>query len=240
MLMKRLLSTLLTLLYYQMTTYCPPFEIRTVEGTVEARENIGRRYFTRPWHILQWMRDPDMWISNIARLNHNNRRRYVPFQPDALLFPSTWPPLHVLTLLAMARAIRISLLRQEPSTVYLLLRKFCITQVLYEEWYRVFLKEKRVALAAAVHGVFLLSLANLIYNAALVDGIAGLLLVPAKLASLVTGWMNIVLYNERVVSNSGGRQQRGQHHHGKRQKPATTTNNLFMGNTEDSRWTQKL
>jgi tryptophan-rich sensory protein len=209
-----------------MTTHCPPLEI----CPVATREHIGIRYFTRPWHILQWMRDPDAWISNIARLNNNQRRRYVPFQPDSLLFPTTWPPLHALTLLAMARVIRICLLRHEPSTLKRLLRKFCIQQALYEEWYRLFLKEKRVTLAAVVYGIFFVSLANLIYNAALVDGIAGLLLVPAKLASLVTGWMNIVLYNERVVSSSR-RRNRSQQVHGKRSKTAPASG-FFMGRTE--------
>jgi tryptophan-rich sensory protein len=75
---------------------------------------------------------------------------------------------------------------------------------LYEEWYRVFLWEKRIVLEAVVSGVSFLSILNLVVAAFEVDSVAGFMLNPALLASLVSGWMNVVLYNERLVA----RQQR--------------------------------
>ena len=163
--------------------------------------------------MLQWLKDPDAWIEQITKHNHQSNRiaKYVPFQPDSLLFPSTWPPLHVVTVLAMLRAIRIRLKVQTNDdvsslsslpTVGMLLRKYCITHALYEEWYRVFLKEKRVTLALAVHGIYFLAILNLIYNVASVDGIAGLLLIATKVASLVSAYMTFVIYKERVVSST--------------------------------------
>jgi tryptophan-rich sensory protein len=179
-------------------TTCPPLQICPVES---RNQYSPTRVFTRPWHLLQWMKDPEEWINNIARLNNNNRRGgRAPFQPDALLFPSTWPPLHVLSCVGMIRAIRMSLslddsLRSSSS----IMRNACVQLALYEEWHRVFLQEKRVALGVVVQVVSFLALLNLVYVISMVDGVAGVLLTPALLASLVSGWMNIVLYNERAL-----------------------------------------
>ena len=103
------------------------------------------------------MRDPEEWLSNIARLggggnnNRNNNNRAF-FQPDALLFPSSWPPLHVLNGWAMIRAIRMtrSSSFEDPSSSFVVMRRFIIHQAVYGEWYRVFFQEKRVALGVAV------------------------------------------------------------------------------------------
>jgi tryptophan-rich sensory protein len=180
-----------------MTTLYPPLQIYPVE----SREKYPpTRVFTRPWHLLQWMKDPEEWINNIARLNNNNRRgRCAPFQPDALLFPSTWPPLHVLSCVGMIRAIRMTLSLDDSRSTSSIMRNALVQLALYEEWHRVFLQEKRVALGAVVQVVSFLALLNLVYVITMVDGVAGILLTPALLASLVSGWMNIVLYNERLL-----------------------------------------
>jgi tryptophan-rich sensory protein len=150
------------------------------------------------------MKDPEEWINNLTQRSANNprRRRCAPFQPDALLFPSTWPPLHVLSSLAMILAIRKSRTTWTSSSGgIILMQDYCIQYVLYEEWYRVFLREKRVVLGAVVSGVSFLAILNLVVAAFEVDGVAGFMLTPALLASLVSGWMNMVLYNERLVAS---------------------------------------
>jgi tryptophan-rich sensory protein len=63
------------------------------------------------------------------------------------------------------------------------------------------LREKRVVLGAVVSGVSFLAILNLVVAAFEVDGVAGFMLTPALLASLVSGWMNMVLYNERLVAS---------------------------------------
>jgi tryptophan-rich sensory protein len=156
------------------------------------------------------MSDPEEWLNNIARLsgglnnNRNNNNRA--FQPDALLFPSTWPPLHVLNGWAMIRAIRMTLSSSSKdassSSSFVVMRSFIIHQAVHGEWYRVFFQEKRVALGVAVHAISFLALVTLIHATFSVDGVAGVLLTPALLASLVSGWMNILLYNERWLAKA--------------------------------------
>jgi tryptophan-rich sensory protein len=160
------------------------------------------------------MSDPEEWLSNIARLgggfnnNRNNNNRA--FQPDALLFPCTWPPLHVLNGWAVIRVIRTTLSSSSSdnasssssSSSFVVMRSFIIHQAVHGEWRRVFFQEKRVALGVAVHAISFLALVSLIHATFSVDGVAGVLLTPALLASLVSGWMNILLYNERWLAKA--------------------------------------
>jgi tryptophan-rich sensory protein len=153
------------------------------------------RIFLRPWHLLQWMRDPEESIRKVLKFG-NNRVGPTPFQADSLLFPSTWPPLQLLTVVAMIHVIQRTL----PSPPRALLRNFCIQSVLYEEWFRILFKERRVALGAVVSVLSFLATARLVHSTFTVDGVAGVLFTPAILASLVAGWMNVVLCNERIVA----------------------------------------
>jgi tryptophan-rich sensory protein len=148
----------------------------------------------RPWHILQWLRDPEESIRKVLKFGY--RDGPLPFQADSLLFPSTWPPLQLLTIVAMIHVIQRTL----PSPPRVLLRNFCIQSVLYEEWFRILFKERRVALGAVVSVLSFLATARLVQSIFTVDGVAGVLLTPAILASLVAGWMNVVLCNERIVA----------------------------------------
>jgi hypothetical protein len=99
-------SLFTTLTYHQMAKY-PPLQIETVNN---AKFDNPRRVFTRPWHVLQqWLRDPEEWISNMAAYNERIVNRDRPFQPDPLLFPSTWPPLRILIYIAVVRVITATL-----------------------------------------------------------------------------------------------------------------------------------
>eukprot|EP00980_Cylindrotheca_fusiformis_P002906 scaffold675_cov103-Cylindrotheca_fusiformis.AAC.17 len=149
--------------------------------------------FMRPWHILQWMRDPEESITRMFRFGY--RDGPMPFQADSLLYPSTWPPLQVLTIVAIIHAIQRTL----PSPPKEMLKCFCLQSVLYEEWFRILFKERRVVLGAIASILSFLATVRFVHAAGAVDGVAGVLLVPGILASLVAGWMNLVLFNERVV-----------------------------------------
>jgi hypothetical protein len=65
-------------------------------------------------------------------------------------------------------------------------------------------------LAAAVMNVFcfLPTLYYFFYTAMLADGLAPVLIFPVLLASMFSGWMNIVLYRERLVERQQGRGRR--------------------------------
>ena len=167
------------------------------------------RVFSRPWHLLQWIKDPKEWINNIATKRHSGD---APFQPDALLFPSNWPPLHVLSCVSIIRAICMNMAKKRNSGS--LMRNTCVQLALYEEWNRVFLKEKRVALGAVVHIVLFLALLNLVFVITVVDGVAAVLMTPTVLACLVSSWMNILLFKERLLlqKKSSRRLTRGDGH----------------------------
>ena len=208
--------------FLQMAKY-PQLQIQAAGGNAKLYPPI--RVFTRPWHLLLWMRDPEEWINNIATNPwlHQSHNRHRAFQPDPLLFPSTWPPLRVLSCFAVFHAMLTTLYRQNPpdiipvsmngggggggyvSTGSIIMRLFGLQHALYDEWYRVFMKEKRVALAIFIHMISFLSLLALFYTVAVVDGISSILLLPSILASLFSGWMNTVLYWERREAKRQGR-----------------------------------
>ena len=54
-------------------------------------------FFTRPWHILQWMQNPEAWINMISAPDVK------PFHPNPLIFPATWVPLRLLQMCAVAK-----------------------------------------------------------------------------------------------------------------------------------------
>lgn len=166
------------------------------------------------------MRDPEESISRMFKSGY--RDGPLPFHADSLLYPSTWPPLQVLTSLAMIHAIQMTL----PSPPKAMLRSFCIQSVLYEEWYRILFKERRVVLGAVASILSFLATVTFVHTAAAVDGVAGVLLTPGILASLVAGWMNLVLCNERI----GTRKKRSN------TPPARRTPAIYAIDNLDGHW----
>lgn len=51
----------------------------------------------RPWHIFQWMQNPEQWIS---LLSIPERR---PFDPNPIAFPVTWPILRLVQMIGVAK-----------------------------------------------------------------------------------------------------------------------------------------
>lgn len=95
----------------------------------------GRRIITRPWVLFRWVLDPDQWFREIiARDRHSLK----PFNPDVMMFPSTWPVLRIMFLLAIA-------VEMSSSNMHKLMRNILVHQALSDEWYRVVMCEKRVA-----------------------------------------------------------------------------------------------
>lgn len=186
-----------------MITYIPALQIHPVETT---RRYSRRHVFTRPWHLLQWMKDPEGWFTSIATASTTSRtyQQQEIQHPDALLFPSTWPPLHILTMIGIVQAIRIGLSTTpsssggSSSSLSSMREAVYISLALYEEWHRMFLQEKRLACGTILQGCLVLALGKLVLL--LENGLAVAVLVPAVMASVVSTWMSVVLYNERWVN----------------------------------------
>lgn len=105
------------------------------------------------------------------------------------LFPSTWPYLQLFNIVAMILVMKQSL----PESPKAILVGFCLQNAVYEEWFRVFLEERRVALGAVMSTASLLTTTYFIHAAAAIQGVAAGLLLPFGLASVVATWMSFVL-----------------------------------------------
>ena len=69
-----------------------------------GRRRSVSRVFTRPWHILQWMQNPDEWLSTLSLWSFEKQGSVAePFVPNRLLFPATWAPLRLLQIFTMAK-----------------------------------------------------------------------------------------------------------------------------------------
>jgi hypothetical protein len=181
----------------------------------DPRRPSARKIFTRPWRMLKWLRDPDQWIREIAynSMMQSRRRMYYsngnnisseplrPFQPDPLLFPATWEPLRLLLYLGLAREMTCS-----RHAMHRLMRQILVQQSFADEWYRVLLCEKRIAIGIFVMVGFLASSLSLFWTLLVVGtsarsssrdaGLSAVLLLPYLGSVIVSGYMNVFFYND--------------------------------------------
>jgi tryptophan-rich sensory protein len=119
------------------------------------------------------------------------RNRNRAFQPDPLLFPSTWKPLKLFAAAALLQVLATC--RTESNYGRLIMRQYLLERVAYDEWHRILMKEKRVALAAFLHSASFLACFGQLSTAAFSHSrLSVTLLAPVLLASLFSWWMNIV------------------------------------------------
>jgi len=152
----------------------------------------ARRVFTRPWRIMQFMRDPDTWLRDVAMQRKNGEATLKPFHPDPLLFPTTWEPLRILQMIAVAKEMAGS-----DRIMYLLMRQVLAQQAIGDEWYRALMCEKRVALGIALISCYLIATLRLFWTAATSSSLSALLVLPSLLAVMISAWMNIFIYFDR-------------------------------------------
>ena len=151
------------------------------------------RQFFRPRFLLKLLRDPDSLIRDIASKEDALR----PFDPNPLLFPSTWQFFRFLQMIAVAKEMAVS-----SDAMHSMMRQVLIQEVLREEWYRVLMLEKRVALGIAVVTLYGLSTLALFFTVGEVSGPSVIFILPSLLGALVSGWMNVFVYFERRAKNS--------------------------------------
>ena len=145
------------------------------------------RLFQIPSLTVRWMYLFFGVVDNVLKVYSDEEA--MSSQVIGPLFPSTWPPLQILNIVAMVHTMKQSL----PHTSREVFIGFCLQIALYEEWFRVFLEERRAALGATVGLASLLATTYFIYVTAAIDRVAVGLLLPFGLASVIATWMNFVL-----------------------------------------------
>ena len=148
-----------------------------------------RKALLRPFNILEWMRDPDEVVKKVLRTTGTSMV-LKPFHPEPLFFPITWIPLRALQYIAVLREMRTPVMGQ-------VMRRLLIQQALFDEWYRVLMQEKRVALGLGVLCLYSISTFFLYWTVGSVNGLSALLMLPAVLSSILSIWMNCYIYLDR-------------------------------------------
>lgn len=151
--------------------------------------------FTRPWHIFHWLQyiqNPEQWISMVSYPS-------LSFDPNPLIFPAAWFPLRLLQMVAVAQVAATDPSNycwgaQDIERIPKLMRHFLFQLCLSDEWYRVFVGEKRLGLGVCVAIAYLFAMILLVVTSASINAKATLLMVPSFLAMIITGWMNIVIF----------------------------------------------
>jgi tryptophan-rich sensory protein len=147
------------------------------------------------------MQNPEQLIDMVAQPERK------PFDPNPVMFPVTWIPLRLLQMVAVARVVSTDPEEylwcpiEEGDQVPKILEKFLFQLALSDEWYRVFIREKRVGLGIAVMVVYYFAMLSLLVSCAMLNGKATLLMVPSFVAIIVSGWMNIVIFWNRYETN---------------------------------------
>jgi len=97
----------------------------------------------------------------------------------------------------------------------MIMTEFLLQQALNDEWQRVFFDEKRVGLGVFVVVIYCIALLSTIVTASWVDGTVSILLLPSFVSALVSAWMNIAIFWNRLENQ--------------RKKVAIDTVNGFVG-----------
>lgn len=163
----------------------------TVESDASGSNSAKKRRkaLLRPLNILEWMRDPDEVVKKVLRTSGTNMV-LKPFHPEPLFFPVTWVPLRALQYIAVLREMRSPVMNK-------VMRRLLVQQALFDEWYRVLMKEKRVALGLGLLCLYSVSTFFLYWTVGSENGLSALLMLPTVLSSILSIWMNCYIYLDR-------------------------------------------
>ena len=165
--------------------------IQVADACSDKIRPSGHRLLRRPLLLARWMYDPAQYFREIlARDRRDPAHALKPFDTDWRLFPATWRSLRILQLVAFAKEMYGSDFRS-------FMRRVLIQQALGDEWFRVLMCEKRVALAMAVMIGYLLStlglFASILYKPAIsVSSVSILFAAPSVVAVALSAWMNFL------------------------------------------------
>lgn len=137
-----------------LATWGGPLRIQVAASHMHTGQTMIARVFTRPWHILQWMQDPEQWISMMSTPQTMVQQ---PFEPNPILFPSTWVALRFCQMIAIAKAAASTgNWSPQHNPVRRIMWSLLVEIALADEWYRVFIVERRVGLAGFVSIAYLI------------------------------------------------------------------------------------
>jgi hypothetical protein len=154
-----------------------PLAIQLPSESMARRRPSKRQVIRHPWHILQWLRDPDQWISEFASSRRDSAAQLKPFHPDPLIFPVTYEPLRILLMVTIAKEMALN-----ENMMHSIMRQVLIQQAMGDEWFRVLLLERRVTLGIVVMVGYIWSTFSLFWTAARASYLSALLLLPSVLA----------------------------------------------------------
>mmetsp|Transcript_12966 Transcript_12966/g.23488 ORF Transcript_12966/g.23488 Transcript_12966/m.23488 type:complete len:608 (-) Transcript_12966:294-2117(-) len=162
-----------------------------LQAVSQPKHRKGRR-----WSVLNMLENPAGFFSN-------GGRKPQPFNPDPSIFPATWMILRLLQVLTVA-----IVLQTEPSQytwcpaemkqIPKLMRQFLFQLALGDEWYRVLFNEKRLFLGIIFALAYFCAMSWLVVTSATMNGLASLLMIPSLLAVIISAWMNIVIFVNRM------------------------------------------
>ena len=158
----------------------------------------GQRILRRPWLLVRYMCDPGKWFREVlARDRHDPKRVVEPYNPDWRLFPATSIIVRTFQLAAVAKEMYGS-----DAAMHKFMRLTLIQQAFGDEWFRVLLCERRVALGIAVMAGYLLSTVNLLIKivnkpVTSVSSVSILLVAPSVIAVALSAWMNVLAFLSR-------------------------------------------
>jgi len=184
-----------------------PIRIQVASTNRQFKNVTIQSLFSRPWTIIKWMTSPEEWISTITTADDK------PFNPNSLLFPTTWIPLRLLEIYSIGKAISaeprhhatwcsssdkyIKWGSTDKNIILVLMSQYLIQHTLCDEWQRVFLGEKRIGLGICVAFVYLIALMMTIVTCAQLSSIASFMMLPSLIGIIISGWMNIIIFWNR-------------------------------------------
>ena len=165
-----------------------------IEATTNGRPS-GRRILRRPWQLIRYICDPGKWFREVLAGDPN--RVAEPFNPDWRLFPATSMIVRILQLAAVAKEMYGS-----DKIMHKLMRLTLIQQAFGDEWFRVLMCEKRVALGIGVMVGYLVSTLSLLFKivnkpVSSVSSVSILLVAPSIIAVALSAWMNVLAFLSR-------------------------------------------
>lgn len=188
-----------------------PLRLQAVAQHAERPKVLIRRIVHHP---MVWLRELEEWkyvtgLTDVFRrrksVKRSRKTSNMEFNPDPLLFPSTWMPLRWLQIFAIAKAFSTDPLNyrwcspdEADSVIPKLMRHYLIQLALGDEWTRVFVGEKRVGLGIIVSLSYFTSLLQMFGTTLKLDGGAAAMLIPSLLGSLLSFLMNSAIFWNRM------------------------------------------
>jgi hypothetical protein len=167
-----------------------PLRLQVEDSYAMVQRPTPRKVF-RPWHLLQWMRDPDQWIRKIARVRFSGPG-LKPIYPDPRLFPVTWDVLKGIQYFAISKEMY-----HNKAVMHAIMRQVLFQQTMIDEWYRTLMCEKRVALAFVWITLYFLATFRLYCTVVVHSKLSAVLVSLSLLAILISAWMNVIVYFQR-------------------------------------------